>query len=60
MARDDPLAPIARFEIGSLSRSAAEALALELRRLAKRHAIDIKELCFQPATAANDGTSERG
>jgi hypothetical protein len=37
--------PICRLEIsGRMDRHAAEALQLELRRLAKRHGVDITEV----------------
>ena len=51
MAGNEPPAPIARFEVSGLDRAAAEAFALELRRLARRHGIDIRELTFERATA---------
>ena len=52
MAGDEPPAPIARFEVSGLDRAAAEAFALEVRRLAGRHGIDIRELTFERAPEA--------
>ena len=41
----DPDADTARFEItGCLDREAAEALQLEIRRLAKLHGVEIEDL----------------
>jgi len=57
MAGNEPPAPIARFEVSGLDRASAEAFALELRRLARRHGIDVRELTFEPAPAAEPDES---
>lgn len=44
-----------RLEIRGLTRTGAEALVLELRQLAKRHAIDIEALRLE---LAPDGAEE--
>ena len=57
MATNEPPEPIARFEVSGLDRAAAEAFALEVRRLAGRHGIDIRELTFERATGAEPDDS---
>ncbi len=38
-----------RFEVtGDLERHAAEALALELRRLARRYGVEVEEVSIEP------------
>lgn len=50
MAEQDPPEAIARVEVtGELDPHAVEAIRLEIRRLARRHGVEVKE-CRQEAT----------
>ena len=50
MAEQDPSEAIARVEVtGELDPHAVEAIRLEIRRLARRHGVEVKE-CRQEAT----------
>jgi hypothetical protein len=42
---------------GDLDRYAAEVLRLEIRRLARRHQIEVREIRIEPAPEESEGSS---
>jgi hypothetical protein len=48
---------LVRLEVGILDRASAEALVLELRRLARRHALEIEDVRFDRVVPDGEGPS---
>jgi len=55
---DAPRERVPALEIsGDLDRYAAEMLRLEIRRLAQRHRLDLREVRIEPAPETSEGSS---